>query len=123
MSNLVNSCLEVFCTILAQTLSQFAIATRLHVLIEDVDQQVYQVPTSVFPRPEQTSGTSDKHAELEFNYHEDPFSFTVKRRSNNEVLFDTSAAQLVFESQYVRLRTKLPHKPSLYGMGEHTDPL
>jgi len=38
------------------------------------------------------------------------------------VLFDTSAASLVFESQYVRLRTSLPESPSLYGLGEHTDP-
>ncbi|KAK5105689.1 hypothetical protein LTR62_002367 [Meristemomyces frigidus] len=56
-------------------------------------------------------------------YVENPFSFSVTRRSNGDVLFDTSAASLVFESQYLRLRTKLPESPSLYGLGEHTDPL
>jgi len=60
---------------------------------------------------------------LQFKYVANPFSFSVVRRKTGEVLFDTSAASLVFESQYLRLRTKLPESPSLYGLGEHTDPL
>ncbi|CAK3784893.1 glycoside hydrolase family 31 [Lecanosticta acicola] len=94
---------------------------RLHVLIQDANQQVYQVPESVFPRPSLTgveNGTSD----LLFDYQAEPFSFTVKRRKTGEILFDTSAASLIFEDQYVRLRTALPPSPSLYGTGEHTDP-
>ena len=47
----------------------------------------------------------------------------MSRRHSHEVLFDTSAASLVFESQYLRLRTKLPKDPYLYGLGEHSDPL
>ena len=43
-------------------------------------------------------------------------------KRGDEVLFDTSAAALVFESQYVRLRTSLPDDPYLYGLGEHSDP-
>jgi len=30
---------------------------------------------------------------------------------------------MVFEDQYLRLRTSLPENPNLYGLGEHTDPL
>ena len=30
---------------------------------------------------------------------------------------------MIFESQYIRLRTSLPDDPNLYGLGEHTDPL
>lgn len=52
---------------------------------------------------------------------EKPFSFTVKRKDNGEVLFDTSAVPLVFEKQYVRLRTNLPSDPNIYGLGEHSD--
>lgn len=60
---------------------------------------------------------------LAFEYEENPFSFSVKRSGGDgEVLFDSSAAGLVFESQYVRLRTSLPDSPSLYGLGESTDP-
>lgn len=94
---------------------------RLRVLIEDAAQQVYQVPESVLPRP----GNGDYDADdcqLAFHYEENPFSFSVVRKDNDEILFDSSAASLVFETQYVRLRTSLPQMPSLYGLGEHTDP-
>lgn len=80
------------------------------------------MPGSVFPRPI-SSGTQNVSSELMFEYVEEPFSFTVKRRSSGDVLFDSSAASLIFEDQYVRLRTALPENPNLYGTGEHTDPL
>ena len=51
-----------------------------------------------------------------------PFAFTVKRRSSGEVLFDTTAHPLIFESQYLGLRTSLPDSPNIYGLGESTDP-
>lgn len=95
---------------------------RLHVKIQDPANQVYQVPDSVFERPSngETDGSSN---DLEFRYEEDPFSFSVVRRESGEVLFDTSAAPIVFEDQYLRLRTSLPENPSLYGLGEHSDSL
>ncbi|KAL7623189.1 hypothetical protein AAE478_006870 [Parahypoxylon ruwenzoriense] len=95
--------------------------TRLHVKIQDAANNVYQVPKSVFPRPE-APGSEEAQSALKFDYTESPFSFTVSRSDSEEVLFDTSAASLVFESQYLRLRTKLPETPSLYGLGEHSDP-
>ncbi|KAK3325139.1 glycoside hydrolase family 31 protein [Apodospora peruviana] len=94
---------------------------RLHVKILDKDNDVYQVPESVFPRPK-ASETSAKRSALKFNYKLNPFSFSVTRARTGEVLFDSSAAPLVFESQYLRLRTKLPTNPNLYGLGEHSDP-
>jgi len=95
---------------------------RLHVKIQDVDNKVYQVPESVFPRPKSAGSSRDKAA-LTFDYQTNPFSFTVSRAWTNEVLFDTSAASLVFETQYLRLRTWLPENPNLYGLGEHSDSL
>lgn len=95
---------------------------RLHVLIQDKANQVYQVPSSVFTRPA-NGNTGTSSSDLEFNYVANPFSFSVVRKKTGDVLFDTSDAQIVFESQYLRLRTKLPESPSLYGLGEHTDPL
>lgn len=76
----------------------------------------------MFERPS-GSGGSGNGSDLEFKYEEDPFSFSVVRRESGEVLFDTSAAQIVFENQYIRLRTSLPNNPSLYGLGEHSDSL
>ena len=93
----------------------------MHVHIYDKDEQVYQVQESLFERPKNGKTSSDD-AELEFALVEKPFSFKVTRKENGEVLFDTSAAQLVFESQYLRLRTSLPKNPNIYGFGEHSDP-
>lgn len=94
--------------------------TRLHVLIEDAAQQVYQVPESVFPRPE-ASGSNDS-TQLQFTWTENPFSFAVVRKETNETLFNTAGQAIVFESQYLRLRTSVPTEPNLYGLGEHSDP-
>jgi alpha-glucosidase len=107
---------------IAHDFSSFRIATRLHVKIYDTDQNVYQVPESVLPRPNVTAPSSAENAALRFNYVASPFSFSVTRVDSNEILFDTSAAAIVFQSQYVRLRTRLPESPHLYGLGEHTDP-
>ncbi|KAJ1326263.1 alpha-D-xyloside xylohydrolase [Microdochium nivale] len=95
--------------------------TRLHVKIQDAANNVYQVPESVFPRPE-ASGYKPADSALKFEHIDSPFSFKVSRSDTGEVLFDTSAASLIFESQYLRLRTKLPEDPNLYGLGEHSDP-
>jgi alpha-glucosidase len=83
---------------------------------------MYQVQEAVVPRPENKHAPSSGAA-LQFEIKEQPFSFKVTRKENNEVLFDSSGFSLVYESQYIRLRTKLPDKPNLYGLGEHSDPL
>ncbi|CAG9951800.1 unnamed protein product, partial [Clonostachys rosea f. rosea IK726] len=66
---------------------------RLHVKIQDKANQVYQIPESVFPRPDSKS-SPDSNA-LKFDYEESPFSFRISRRDSEEVLFDTSAASLI----------------------------
>ncbi|KAH8601722.1 glycoside hydrolase family 31 protein [Bisporella sp. PMI_857] len=93
---------------------------RIHVKIQDAANSVYQVPASVLPRPGGTS--SSKSGNLKFKYNASPFSFSIERTKTGEVLFDTSAANIIFESQYLRLRTSLPENPNLYGLGEHSDP-
>lgn len=99
------------------------IESRLHVKIEDAGKAAFQVPISVFPTPDTSGSVSAADSTLEFSYQESPFSFKVTRKSNNEVLFDTSAASLIFEEQYLRVRTSLPQNPNIYGLGEHTDSL
>ena len=98
-----------------------SIETRLHVKIYDADEQVYQVQESLFPRPS-SDDVAEEQSELAFQWTENPFSFKVVRKCTNETLFDTSAASLVIEDQYLRVRTSLPNSPHLYGLGEHTDP-
>ncbi|KAE8392352.1 putative alpha/beta-glucosidase agdC [Aspergillus alliaceus] len=93
---------------------------RLHVMIHDAEECVYQVPEKVLPRVDGGDG-SRKDSQLKFEYKEEPFSFAVKR--DGEVLFDSSASNLIFQSQYLKLRTWLPENPNLYGLGEHSDSL
>lgn len=93
----------------------------MHVKIQDKGNQVYQIPESVFPRP---GGSIDpESSSIRFAYAEEPFSFNITRADTDEVLFDTSAASIVFESQYLRLRTSIPTDPYLYGLGAHNDPM
>ncbi|KAI9643773.1 hypothetical protein NHQ30_007122 [Ciborinia camelliae] len=93
---------------------------RIHVVIQDAANVVYQVPESAFTRPA-ASTVDSTNANIKFNHVDSPFSFSITRVKTGEVLFDSSAANLVFESQYLRLRTKLPSNPNLYGLGEHSD--
>lgn len=60
---------------------------------------------------------------LAFSYVANPFSFAVQRNDTKETLFNTSGTDLVFETQYIRLRTSLPDDPYIYGLGEDSDPL
>jgi alpha-glucosidase len=92
---------------------------RLHVIIYDANEEVYQVPDSVLPRPETEKVQED--SVLHFDFKENPFSFRVLR--GNDVLFDTSGTNIIFQSQYLNLRTWLPDDPNLYGLGEHSDSL
>lgn len=97
---------------------------RLHVMIYDAGEEIYQVPESVLPRPDSNNDHFSDH-NLRFDYQSDPFSFRIMRDvgDDEEVLFDTTGTNIVFESQYLNLRTWLPNEPHLYGLGEHTDSL
>lgn len=101
---------------------EYQTESRLHVKILDSNNTVYQVPDEVFPRPGFGQWCSRSDSNLKFNFNADPFSFSISRTDSGEVLFDTTGNKLVFESQYVHLKTKLPEDPHLYGLGEHSDP-
>ncbi|KAF2311113.1 hypothetical protein GH714_019569 [Hevea brasiliensis] len=52
----------------------------------------------------------------------------VKRKSNGQILFNSSSdesdpfGEMVFKDQYLEISTKLPEYASLYGLGENTQP-
>ncbi|KAM3328383.1 alpha-xylosidase 1 [Capsicum galapagoense] len=117
---------------------------RLRVHITDAEKQRWEVPYNLLPREsapslKQTIGKSRKSQfplsssqysgnELMFSYTTDPFTFSVKRKSNGQTLFNTSSedsdpySNLVFKDQYLEISTKLPKDASLYGLGENTQP-
>ncbi|CRG92657.1 alpha-glucosidase [Talaromyces islandicus] len=100
-------------------LVEYQTDSRLHVKIYDADEQVYQIPSSVLETPSGQHGSSSNSSDLIFSYTTNPFTFAVQRRSTQETLFN--ATGLIFESQYVRLRTSLPENPNIYGLGEDSD--
>ena len=99
----------------------FHSANRLHVQIYDAAQQVYQVPSFVLDPPKGSNITSQNSSDLSFFLNNDPFSFAIQRVADQETLFNTSGSPLIFESQYLNLRTSLPLDPNIYGLGEDTD--
>lgn len=117
---------------------------RLRVHITDAKTQRWEVPYDLLPRDKppaltQTIGwsrktknglTSSEYAgnELIFGFQTDPFSFSVKRKSNGQTLFNSTSEEsdpfndLVFKDQYLEISTKLPKEASIYGLGENTQP-
>ena len=83
---------------------------------------MYQIPETILSLP---SGADAPSADslLSFSYVENPFSFAVQRKDTKETLFNTSGTDLIFETQYIRLRTSLPDDPYIYGLCEDSDPL
>ncbi|KAI0303290.1 alpha-glucosidase [Multifurca ochricompacta] len=96
--------------------------TRIHLKITDAFNTRYEVPESVFPRPVRDPTVSVQRAEIKFTYTVAPFSFNISRARTNEVLFTTAGHSLIFEPQYLRLKTTLPPAANIYGLGEHTEP-
>ncbi|VDB84529.1 unnamed protein product [Peniophora sp. CBMAI 1063] len=95
--------------------------TRIHVKITDANNVRYEVPDSVLPRPSANETVDPSSAQIQFNYTASPFSFTILRSSTSEVLFTTAEHPLIFEPQYLRLKTTLPPDANIYGLGEHTN--
>lgn len=93
--------------------------SRIHVKILDPKNERYEVPEDIFPRPAGGGGQSSR-SHIRFDIQESPFSFKIVRKSNGENLFDTTGHPLIFENQYLRLKTNLPRKANIYGLGEHT---
>ncbi|KAK0186083.1 glycoside hydrolase family 31 protein [Armillaria mellea] len=95
---------------------------RIHLKITDPANARYEVPESVLERPPSKSNIAPEKASIQFNYTASPFSFSIYRTLSKEVLFTTANHPLIYESQYLRVKTSLPEDPSIYGLGEHTNP-
>ncbi|CAM4768266.1 unnamed protein product [Rotaria magnacalcarata] len=84
----------------------------------DADNERYEVPISLEPASAEIS--SPKY---EFGYSSDSsrdniLSFTIKRKDDKAVLFDTSLGGLVLNDQFLQIVTRL-QSPHVYGFGEN----
>ncbi|KAF9043930.1 alpha-glucosidase [Panaeolus papilionaceus] len=95
---------------------------RIHVKITDPADGRYEIPESVFPRPGASPTTNSITSSIKFDYTASPFSFSIYRTSTREVLFSTKDHPIIFEPQFLRVKTSLPNNANIYGLGEHTNP-
>lgn len=97
------------------------IESRIHVKITDPSVARYEVPESIVPRPSPQSSALRTASQIQFNYTISPFSFSIYRARTKEILFDTASHPIIFEPQYLRVKTSLPENAIVVGLGEHTD--
>jgi alpha-glucosidase (family GH31 glycosyl hydrolase) len=95
-------------------------ADSLRVLITDAsDAARWQIPASIVPTQSSVATNGSAATNLALEYTTSPFTFTVRRKADNSVLFASSPA-LVFKDQYLELATSLESDASLFGLGEVT---
>jgi alpha-glucosidase (family GH31 glycosyl hydrolase) len=94
---------------------------RLHVKIIDARAGRYEVPASLFPRPDEGRPVvwGEQQGPLLLNFTARPFSFTVTRASDGQAIF-ASSANFTFADQYWSLSGRLPASSVVYGLGEST---
>lgn len=95
--------------------------SRLRVKITDVKKSHFEVPDNLLHPDNKYQPKQPINQQLEFKFQHNPFSFQVIRKSNQQVLFDTTGHRLVFEAQYLELTSKLPKDANIYGIGEVSD--
>jgi hypothetical protein len=108
---------------------RFETDDRLRVQIADSEGLAHVVPTEVDYAigawspisADGSGGSTNETSNLAFEWKENPFSFAIRSKRSGEVLFDTEGAALIFEEQYLRLRTKLPEGSNIQGLGQHND--
>ena len=108
---------------------RFETDDRLRVQIADSEGLAHTVPTNVDYAigawqpisSDGSGGSTNETSNLAFEWKENPFSFAIKSKKSGEVLFDTEGAALIFEEQYLRLRSKLPEGSNIQGLGQHND--
>ncbi|XP_024517857.1 probable alpha-glucosidase Os06g0675700 [Selaginella moellendorffii] len=103
---------------------------RLHLMITDADSPRWEIPFQLIPRSMDGNSSSARFSQevrkitspkLQLSYTVNPFSFTVTRVSNGEILFDSpSSSSFVFKDQYLEISTRIPAQAALYGLGEST---
>lgn len=79
----------------------------------------FVLPESIIPRPGAADNCGAANSDLEVSWTNNPtFSFSVTRKSTEDVLFTTNGTVLVYADQYIEFASSLPENYNLYGLGE-----
>lgn len=92
---------------------------RLHVKIYDTAKKQWQVPLNLIKTTDEINPAEKRT--IKFDITKSPFSFTVRRVDNDEVIFSTEGSKLIFENEYLEISSSLPKDANIYGLGENVD--
>jgi alpha-glucosidase (family GH31 glycosyl hydrolase) len=90
--------------------------TRVHFKITDKRNKRWEVPASILQKglPPFDHSNNDYTVDVV-----DPFGIIVRRKSDGQVLFDSSKNEFVYSNQYIMISNHCPDKePHIYGIGE-----
>ncbi|KAI1294262.1 hypothetical protein EDD11_008198 [Mortierella claussenii] len=100
----------------------FETESRIRIQIKDASASRYEVPKEALPPTDSTVRRTSQDKRLySFKYTQSPFTFSVTRTSDGEVLFDSAVAgldSLVFEDEYLEISTVVAEDANIYGLGE-----
>lgn len=73
----------------------------------------------LIPKPKIDKEYDGGDRDLDFELHQgSEFGFSVKRARSGETLFTTDDSKLIFEDQFIELKTIMPENYNVYGLGE-----
>ncbi|RHZ86672.1 hypothetical protein Glove_48g60 [Diversispora epigaea] len=99
---------------------EYQTANRIRVRISDLKEERWRVPKDVVKLNENTTIKKGMKTnfDYEFGYESNPFGFYIKRKGDNERIFDITNQRFIFKNQYIEISTKLPSQSNIYGFGE-----
>lgn len=84
------------------------------------NESLYILSDLLTPAPAQQPVASNTSSDLQFSWtNEGSSQFEVKRASSGEVLFSTYGNVIVFEDQFLELRTSMVPDYNIYGLAEN----
>ncbi|XP_072161184.1 lysosomal alpha-glucosidase isoform X3 [Bemisia tabaci] len=89
---------------------------RVHVKIEDATGKSFETP---YPdTPVMSESISETALNYKISIEDDGPGFTIQRKSNGQILFDTRSGGFIFSKQFIQISSKLLSN-NIYGLGEH----
>ncbi|KAJ4297283.1 hypothetical protein N0V88_004201 [Collariella sp. IMI 366227] len=103
---------------------EFQTDDRVHIEIKPryitpENETWFILPEVLIPRPAHNTNYQKDDSDFTVSWSNTPsFSFTVKRKATDDVLFTTEGKVLVYEDQFIEFVSALPEDYNLYGLGE-----
>ncbi|KAK3678865.1 hypothetical protein LTR78_001318 [Recurvomyces mirabilis] len=80
----------------------------------------YTLSPDLVPQPQWDGKTSASSSDLTLKWSNDPsFQFEVSRSSDGEVLFSTYGNVMVYEDQFIEIKTSMVKNYTIYGLAEN----